>query len=182
MKNIFKLFLTVLVAVSLFGCWGDDNDSKENDDSTNNNKLNTIKVVNYDSYRGKYKIISYKETKEDNGAVIVDSANADTKIDGEMTVETNQNKLEYFISYSKDMESDASGGEFRIHEDDSGRMQIDPSGISPSAKKVYKLVLEEDKYTLVIQIDGLKRMGFEDRYNLYMRAKKISNNPLYSAD
>ncbi|QAR34420.1 hypothetical protein EP073_13730 [Geovibrio thiophilus] len=174
MKTIQRLALVILLVFALSACWGTDED--DDNETSGGNTLTAIKLAQTKTLRGKYEITEYVETY-DNGTI--DSDNT-TSFLGEMEIETQTTTktMEYAVSYILDGRNGSASENFTLLTDSSGKLQIDGSKISPVPDEVYDLAVS-GSYYLIIEIEGMEKSGSAAKYDLYIEARKMSDDPDY---
>lgn len=175
MKTSVRVFAALLLLFSLSACWGDKD--AEGDNSTNKNTA--ITLTRPSTFTGKYEIEVFKGIYEN---VLIDSANLDN-FKGEMTIskEAIPTTLEYNVSFLYNNQTVTTGKDFPLTVINTNKLIIDASRITPTPDKVYDFAREGNFY-LIVQIDGMTQTGSEEKYDLYIRAEKISDNPEYKED
>ncbi|WP_265820669.1 hypothetical protein [Geovibrio ferrireducens] len=173
MKTIQRLALVVILIFSLSACWGTD---EEDDNKTSGNTLTAIKLGQNKTLRGKYEISQYIETYDN---MTVDSDNA-TSFLGEMEIETQTTTktMNYAVTYVIDSRNGSASENFTLTADNSGKYQIDGTKINPAPDTVHNLAVSGNYY-LIIEIEGMKKLGSDAEYDLYIKARKLSDNPDY---
>ncbi len=164
----------MLLIFALSACWGTD---EEDDNGTSGgNTLTPISLGQNKTLRGKYEITEYTETY-DNRTIDADNA---TSFLGEMEIETQTTvkTMEYAVSYVIDGRSGSASEKFTLTPNGSGRYQIDGTKITPQPDTVHDLAAS-GSYYLVVEIEGMEKLGSDAKYDLYIRAKKVSDNPAY---
>jgi hypothetical protein len=174
MKTIQRFILLTLLIFAVTACWGTDED--DDNSTSGGNTLTAIRLGQAKTLRGKYDITKYVETY-DNGTV--DSKNT-TSFLGEMEIETQTTTktMNYAVSYILDGRSGSASEKFILKTDSSEKLQIDGDKISPEPEEVHNLDSEENYY-LIIQVDGMEKTGSSAKYDLYIKARKMSDNPDY---
>jgi hypothetical protein len=174
MKAILRLVLAFTLLCSLTACWGDDDATSDN--STNKNT--SIDIGRPATFTGKYDIEVYRVIY-DNGSSI-DTADL-RNYTGEMTIRSGNipTELQHSFSYTIDGNTfNAPTQDFRLIVGSNNKLMIDPNNIKPSAEKVYEFKRTDSHY-LILQVDGLTQPKTDVKYDLYIGAEKISNDPDY---